>query len=356
MHRGYTREEYLGLVAKIRSAMPDVTLSTDVIVGFPGETEADFLETLEVVNGVRFGQLYGFLYSPRPRTPAARYPGRVSGTEAGERLERLFEAQSPVQLELNQALLGRCVEILVDGPAKRGSDSWQGRGADNRVVNVQGWPGIAHGQIAEVVVTGATAHSLLGEARRAGATRGLTAARGLPEIGGVSENSEAPAAPLEVEIRGLILDPVSNTPIVILKKPDENLFLPIWIGVFEANAIALQLEGVATPRPDDPRPAARRHCGARGASRGGHGSLPRREHLPRAHPGARRRRRACARSTRGPRTRSRSLCAVSAPIRVAAAVFREAHALDFRDGEDQEARLRDWLESLTPEQLGKYKM
>ena len=167
MHRGYTREEYLGLVARIRSAMPQVTLSTDVIVGFPGETEADFVETLALVGSVRFGQLYGFVYSPRPRTPALRYPGQVSRSEAGERLERLFEVQAPVQLELNQALIGRSVEVLVDGPAKRGSDAWQGRGPDNRVVNFQGWPGIAHGQVAEVVITGATAHSLLGEARRA---------------------------------------------------------------------------------------------------------------------------------------------------------------------------------------------
>ena len=167
MHRGYTRGEYLGLVARIRSAMPEVTLSTDVIVGFPGETEADFLETLAVVGNVRFGQLYGFVYSARPRTPALGYPGQVSHTEAGERLERLFEAQSPVQLELNQALIGRSVEVLVDGPAKRGSEAWQGRGPDNRVVNVQGWPGIAHGQVIDVVISGATAHSLLGEARRA---------------------------------------------------------------------------------------------------------------------------------------------------------------------------------------------
>ncbi|TAM55406.1 MAG: tRNA (N6-isopentenyl adenosine(37)-C2)-methylthiotransferase MiaB [Acidobacteria bacterium] len=168
MHRGYTREEYVRLVGQIRAAMPGVTLSTDVIVGFPGETEADFLETLEVVSAVRFGQLYGFIYSARPRTPALGYPGRVARSEAGERLERLFEAQSPVQLELNQALIGRSVEILVDGPARRGSEAWQGRGPDNRVVNVQGWPGVAHGQIADVTITGATAHSLLGELRPGG--------------------------------------------------------------------------------------------------------------------------------------------------------------------------------------------
>ena len=92
---------------------------------------------------VRFGQLYGFIFSPRPRTPAARYPGRVPRSVAGERLERLFALQATVQFELNQSLIGRHVEVLVDGPAKRGAESWQGRGPDNRVVNFPAWQGIA---------------------------------------------------------------------------------------------------------------------------------------------------------------------------------------------------------------------
>jgi tRNA-2-methylthio-N6-dimethylallyladenosine synthase len=162
MHRGYSRAEYLDLVTRLRAVIPEVTLSTDVIVGFPGETEDDFAATLEVTSEVRFGQLYGFSFSPRPRTPAARYPGRVSRQEAGKRLERLFALQSAVQLELNQALIGKTVELLVDGLARRGTESWQGRGPDNRVVNFPAWKGIRAGELARVTITGATPHALLG--------------------------------------------------------------------------------------------------------------------------------------------------------------------------------------------------
>ena len=167
MHRGYTRSQYLELTTRLRGALPNVTLSTDVIVGFPGETEEDFSATLEVVSAVRFGQLYGFIYSPRPRTPAARYCDAVPREVAGERIETLFHLQAGIQLELNQAFIGREIEVLLDGPARRGSGSWQGRGADNRVVNLPAWEGIAEGQVALVSITGATAHALLGEARLA---------------------------------------------------------------------------------------------------------------------------------------------------------------------------------------------
>jgi bifunctional DNase/RNase len=171
----------------------------------------------------------------------------------------------------------------------------------------------------------------------------------------VSENPDAVTAPLEVEIRGLILDPVSNTPIVILKKPDENLFLPIWIGVFEANAIALQLEGVETPRPMT-HDLLRGVIGALGAQVEAivvHSLVENTFHA-----------KVLLRSAQGglvevdarPSDAIALALRCHAPIRVAESVFREAHALDFREGEDQEARLREWLESLTPEQLGKYKM
>jgi tRNA-2-methylthio-N6-dimethylallyladenosine synthase len=162
MHRGYTREGYLDLVRKLRRAMPDVTLSTDVIVGFPGESESDFASTLQLVSEVRFGQLYGFIFSPRPRTPAARYEGRVSRALARHRLERVFALQSTIQIELNNALIGRDVAVLVDGPARRGTDSWQGRGPDNRVVNFPAWPGVRRGEVATLTVVGATPHALLG--------------------------------------------------------------------------------------------------------------------------------------------------------------------------------------------------
>ena len=162
MHRRYTSQQYRDLIAAIRAAAPSLTLSTDVIVGFPGESEEDFAETLRLVEELRFGQLYGFIYSPRPRTPASRYPDAVPREVAGERLERLFELQGEIQLALNQSLIGSRVEVLIDGPAKRGA-LWHGRGADNRVVNMPPWEGIAAGQPVQVTIVAATAHALFGE-------------------------------------------------------------------------------------------------------------------------------------------------------------------------------------------------
>jgi len=163
MRRRYTREQYLELIARLREARPELAFSTDVIVGFPGETEEDFEQTLDIVEKVRFSQLYGFIFSPRPKTPAARYADRVPREVAGERLERLFALQAGISLALNQALIGKSVEVLVDGPAKRGENLWQGRGEDNRVVNFPAWEGIRPGELVKVRITGATAHALLGE-------------------------------------------------------------------------------------------------------------------------------------------------------------------------------------------------
>lgn len=163
MRRRYTREEYLELVTKIREARPQVAFSTDVIVGFPGESEEDFEQTLELVERIKFSQLYGFIFSPRPKTPAAKYQERVPRAVAGERLERLFATQAAIALSLNQALIGKVFQVLVDGPAKRGEGLWQGRGEDHRVVNFPGWEGVAPGQLVPIRITGATAHALLGE-------------------------------------------------------------------------------------------------------------------------------------------------------------------------------------------------
>jgi hypothetical protein len=160
---------------------------------------------------------------------------------------------------------------------------------------------------------------------------------------------------LDVEIRGLILDPVSNSPIVILKKPGENLFLPIWIGVFEANAIALQLEGVQTPRPmtHDLMRAAIEALDAVVEGVEVHALVDSTFHA-----------RIVVRTAAGQRVEldARPSDAIAlalrckAAIRVADAVFRDAHALDLKDDDDQEGKLREWLEALTPEQLGKYNM
>lgn len=160
---------------------------------------------------------------------------------------------------------------------------------------------------------------------------------------------------LEVEIRGLILDPVSNTPIVILQKPDENLFLPIWIGVFEANAIALQLEGVETPRPmtHDLLRAVIERLGGHVESVLVHSLVENTFHATltvRTSDGG------AVEIDARPSDAIALALRCHATIRVAEVVFKEAHAIDFQEGEDQEKRLRDWLESLSPEQLGKYKM
>jgi len=169
----------------------------------------------------------------------------------------------------------------------------------------------------------------------------------------MEKGTDAPVQ--DVEIRGLILDPVSNSPIVILKKPGENLFLPIWIGVFEANAIALQLEGVQTPRPmthDLMRAAIESlHASVDGVVV--HSLVDNTFHATiEMHDSGGQRIELDAR----PSDAIALALRCRAPIRVAEAVFRDAHALDFREGENQDEKLREWLESLTPDQLGKYKM
>ena len=163
MHRRYTPGQYQDLVARIRAAVPDINLSTDVIVGFPGETEDDFLATLSLLEQARFGQVFGFAFSPRPRTPAARYPDQVPEAVRKERLQRLFAVTDRITLELNQALVGTVARVLIDGGSRRDPDVWQGRGEDNRVVNFPRSGGEGVGDVVEVRIVRAAAHSLIGE-------------------------------------------------------------------------------------------------------------------------------------------------------------------------------------------------
>jgi tRNA-2-methylthio-N6-dimethylallyladenosine synthase len=163
MHRGYTREGYLELVAKLRDAVPDISLSTDVIVGFPGETEDDFQQTLDLLQEIRFGQVFAFAFSPRPRTPAARYKGQVAEITKKERLHRLFALTDQISSELNQALVGCVLPVLIDGDSRRDPDDWQGRAEDNRVVNFAKCGREGVGDIVDVRIIRAGAHSLVGE-------------------------------------------------------------------------------------------------------------------------------------------------------------------------------------------------
>ncbi len=163
MNRKYTRSQYVELVGRIRKAVPGISLSTDVIVGFPGESDDDFARTLELLEELRFGQVFAFAFSPRPGTPAARYSDDVSEAEKKQRLHRLFELTDQISLELNTELVDTVVSVLIDGPSRRSPNDWQGRGVDNRVVNFAKRGAERIGDLVDVRVLRATVHSLVGE-------------------------------------------------------------------------------------------------------------------------------------------------------------------------------------------------
>jgi tRNA-2-methylthio-N6-dimethylallyladenosine synthase len=162
MHRKYTRSAYLDLVDRIRRAAPEINLSTDIIVGFPGETEHDFDDTMEILERVRFGQVFAFGFSPRPKTPAGRYRPRVPDEIVSRRLQRLFARTDAISRELNEELVGRTVRVLIDGSSRKSTEHWQGRGDDNRVVNFPKRGREAVGDVVDVEITRAGPHSLFG--------------------------------------------------------------------------------------------------------------------------------------------------------------------------------------------------
>lgn len=135
MNRKYTREHYLDLVRKVREAKPDIALSTDVIVGFPGETEQDFQDTLALIDEVGYNQVFTFIYSPRTGTPAASYPDAVPRDVSQERFERLFEVVEKRAFEANQSDLGKVVPVLVEGPSKSDPNILAGRSPRNQNVH-----------------------------------------------------------------------------------------------------------------------------------------------------------------------------------------------------------------------------
>jgi tRNA-2-methylthio-N6-dimethylallyladenosine synthase len=158
MNRSYRGDRYLQWIRRIREAVPGVALSTDIIVGFPGETEQDFLHTLRVAEEARFDQAYTFQYSPRPGTRAAGFDEQVPKTVVQERFDRLVELQERISLEQNAALVGRTVEVLVEGEGRKGRV--QGRTRTNKVVHFDGT--YAEGAFADVRIEGAHPHHLDG--------------------------------------------------------------------------------------------------------------------------------------------------------------------------------------------------
>ena len=164
MGRLYTVEEYLSLIEKIKCAIPGVAISTDIIVGFPGEDEKDFEDTLSLVCEVGFSQLYAFIYSPRPYTAATKLKGRVDKAIAKERVNRLLEIQKRIQLSLNRRLIGEEKEVVITGWGKE-VGQLSGRTRCHRVVNFP-YPsrgGVKFGKSVKVVIEEAFPYSLKGK-------------------------------------------------------------------------------------------------------------------------------------------------------------------------------------------------
>ncbi|MBN8247404.1 MAG: tRNA (N6-isopentenyl adenosine(37)-C2)-methylthiotransferase MiaB [Verrucomicrobia bacterium] len=138
MHRGYTRERYLDLVRRLRAAHAGMAVTTDIIVGFPGETEEDFQETVSLCDAAAFDQAYLFKYSPRRDTPAAAMPDPVPPEVIEDRHARLLAHINRIALDRFAAFVGRTVEILVEGPSRRNASRFEGRTRDNRIVVFEG--------------------------------------------------------------------------------------------------------------------------------------------------------------------------------------------------------------------------
>lgn len=161
MNRKYTREDYLHLVNLIRKYMPDAAITTDIIVGFPGETEEDFLDTVDLVRQVKFDNAFSFVYSKRAGTPAARMEDPVSLEEKKERLQRLNDALSDISRDINDKLQDKIVEVLVEGPSKTNDQMLTGRTTTNKTVIFAGEPSLI-GQIVRVHITEAQTWVLKG--------------------------------------------------------------------------------------------------------------------------------------------------------------------------------------------------
>lgn len=162
MNRGYTRETYLELIGKIRRAVPGASITTDIIVGFPGEEEGHFQETLDLVRAAQFDAAFTFIFSPRAGTPAAKMTGQVPYAVKKERLARLMEIQNEISLQKNLALVGQTVEVLVEGRSPKNPERLTGRTRTNKIVLFAG-PEELVGQLVPVEIVRAKTWTLDGQ-------------------------------------------------------------------------------------------------------------------------------------------------------------------------------------------------
>ena len=207
MRRSYRAEKYLGILDRVRQAMPHAAITTDIIVGFPGETEDDFAATLEVVRRARFSAAFTFQYSRRPGTPAADLVGQIPKDVVQERYQRLIDLQEAISLEENTALIGSTVELLVatgEGRKDAATARMTGRARDGRLVHFAPGAGeVRPGDIVTTTITGAAPHHLIADAplssyRRtpagdaaAAGRRPLTVGLGVPAVGAPPPEQES---------------------------------------------------------------------------------------------------------------------------------------------------------------------
>ncbi|MCO6428466.1 tRNA (N6-isopentenyl adenosine(37)-C2)-methylthiotransferase MiaB [Nitrosomonas communis] len=162
MKRGYSALEYKSIIRRIRAVRPDISISSDFIVGFPGETDADFEATMKLVEEVNFDESFSFIYSPRPGTPAADLPDDTLHETKLARLYRLQERIAQQAQAISQGMVGTAQRVLVEGPSKKNPDEFCGRTDNNRVVNFAGSPDLV-GHFINIKITAALSHSLRGE-------------------------------------------------------------------------------------------------------------------------------------------------------------------------------------------------
>jgi tRNA-2-methylthio-N6-dimethylallyladenosine synthase len=155
-------EEYKATVEALREAMPDIGLSSDVIVGFPGETEEDFQQTLELLETVDFDSIFLFKYSPRPDTPASDMPDQIPEEVKQNRFQKTLDLQARISQRRNERLLGSVVEVLVEGTSKKDPSKLTGRTGSNKLVHFPDEIGLSVGELAGITITEAKLHTLEG--------------------------------------------------------------------------------------------------------------------------------------------------------------------------------------------------
>ena len=234
MAREYTPDWYLERISWIKAARRPISISTDIIVGFPGETPDDFIQTMDLLAEVQYDCVFGFKYSARPNTPALVMIDSIPEAEKVQRLQVLLDRQREIQRVNYAKHLGKIIEVMVEGanPARR-TDFGPQQPEQTRELHL------------------AASHRSSPRKLRAGKNHGHASEQSgrrsrLTFLGNLRKGN---GMDIEVRIRGLMMDPATNMPIVMLKDVASDTVIPIWVGIFEANAIAIEIEKVAAPRP-----------------------------------------------------------------------------------------------------------